>query len=50
MKVGMVSTNPSSGGGVSSYTKNLVDSLRNLDVDVTLLSDRLKKKKNRKKA
>ena len=44
MKVGMVSTHPSSSGGVSSYTKNLVNSLRNEDIYVTLLSDRFKKK------
>lgn len=36
----MVSTHPNCGGGVSSYTKNLVQSLRELGVDITVFSNK----------
>jgi glycosyltransferase involved in cell wall biosynthesis len=40
-KVAMVSTHPSSGGGVSSYTEKLIRSLRRHGVKVYLLSNKL---------
>lgn len=45
MKICMVSTHPISGGGVSSYTKNLVQSLREHEVDVAVFSNKPRNKK-----
>ena len=43
MKVLMVSTHPTSGGGVSSYTKSIVRSLREHGVDVVVFSNKPEK-------
>jgi len=47
MKVCMVSTYPPLRGGVSSYTQNLVSSLRKAGVNVTVLSGELPKMKTK---
>jgi len=43
MKVGMVSTHPSSSGGVSNYTKNLMNFLQKEDINLTLISNRFER-------
>ena len=45
MKLCMVSTHPTSGGGVSSYTRNLVQSLREHGVHVVVFSNKPEKTK-----
>jgi len=44
MNVGIVSTHPSFSGGVSSYTRNLMNSLENEDVNIILYTNHFEKK------
>lgn len=45
MNVGIVSTHPSFSGGVSSYTRNLMNSLENEDVKIILFTNHFEKKR-----
>ena len=44
MNVGIVSTHPSFSGGVSSYTRNLMNSLENEDVNIILYTNHFEKR------
>ena len=44
MNVGIISTHPSFSGGVSSYTRNLMNSLENEDVNIILYTNHFEKK------
>jgi glycosyltransferase involved in cell wall biosynthesis len=43
MNVGIVSTHPSFSGGVSSYTRNLINSFENSEINITLYANCLEK-------
>lgn len=45
MNVGIISTHPSFSGGVSSYTRNLMNSLENEDVKIILFTNHFEKKR-----
>ena len=48
MNVGIISTHPSFSGGVSSYTRNLMNSLEDNDVNLILYANHYEKKRSEK--